>query len=63
LKLKYPKGEVGRSMFYREEIYLIDGNYFVVAEGGKKILKFDSTGKFLDSLVEVVKDRENLIKF
>jgi hypothetical protein len=50
LKLKYPKGEVGRSMFYREEIYLIDGNYFVVAEGGKKILKFDSTGKFLDSI-------------
>jgi hypothetical protein len=47
LKLKYPKGVVGRSMFYREEIYLIDGNYFVVAEDGKKILKFDSTGKFL----------------
>jgi hypothetical protein len=47
LKLKYPKGEVGKNMFYREEIRLIDGNYFVVAEDGKKILKFDSTGKFL----------------
>ena len=47
LKLKYPKGEVGKNMFYREEICLIDGNYFVVAEDGKKILKFDSTGKFL----------------
>jgi hypothetical protein len=33
-----------------EEIYLVDGNYFVVSEDGKKILKFDSTGKFLDSI-------------
>jgi hypothetical protein len=54
LKLKYPKGVVGKNMFYREEICLIDGNYFVVSEGGKKILKFDSTGKFLDSIGRAV---------
>jgi len=50
LKFKYPKGEVGKNMFYREGIRFIDGNYFVVSEGGKKILRFDSEGRFLGSI-------------
>jgi len=50
LKLNYPKGEAGRTAFYDEGIRFIDGNYFVVSEGGKKILRFDSEGRFLGSI-------------
>ena len=46
LKLGYPKGEE-RSLFFLNEICFLEGTYFVVSEDRKKIIRFDSVGKFL----------------